>query len=623
MLVSMGDIAVLALVQRPVITMWRRRYATGAVPFPLPVHTEPLRFDAADVLAWLNETGRGNNPHPTAHLPALELRERGAPGKAGVAAVSALLSLRHHYGDSLLAALEEPGGPDRVRRTAGESQLGGAVLTDLSRGAELTALARVAEAFLDHQFGVGDAHDWLSENWFKQAWPELAATSLSDELASLLVSSVIALADTSATHAVLDASGNGHSWLPLLPSEWVGTVGVAENGALSRHTLRACLLSDRDAGPPGPRDAWDVVVDLALSGTQQEVLERLHLPKGEKSLVVGPARYLCEPVPHGLLRDEALRAGVVRAIVKLPAGLRPSNPREQLALWLLAEYDDHPFEQQRTFVADLSARELDTPLAADLVADLRAAALDATAHGHRNWRVLSAVRTAHLLARPGSLATPPPTARAVRVPPGEAVVDLRRRAEELGIGDVAVIRPSHVAGGASVTVELAGRRKWLTVKSGIRLDVAKLMAGELSVWSHEDGRLSRRSGVDRLQALTLRRAWLTQPGDVIYRGGGEAEIDHTGGAIVAYPVKALRLARDAPTTSWQLQRAIATAPPGSTERQWQFAPVAEGQRRGLSEFSARINERRTDLWAELQNLQNFEESLLDACENQLITLEVD
>ncbi len=623
MLLSMGDIAVLALVQRPVVTMWRRRYVTGPVPFPMPVHTEPLRFDAKDVIGWLDETGRGNNRHPAAHLPALELRERAVPGASGVAAVSALLSLRHHYGDMLLPALEEPGGPDRVRRTTGESQLGEAVLADLPRGAELTALAGAAEAFLDHHFGVGDAHDRLSETWFRQAWPALAATSLSGEFASLLALSVISLADTSATHAVLDASGNGHSWLPLLPPEWMGAVGVAGNGVLSRHTLRTCLLADRDAGPAGPSDEWDVVVDLALSETEQEVLGRLHPTKGEKRLVLAPARYLCEPLPRGLLRDEALRAGVVRAIVKLPAGLRPSNPREQLALWLLAEYDDHPFEQQRTFVADLSARELDTALASDLVADLRAAALDPTTHGHRSWRVLSAVRTAHLLARPGSLATAPPTSRAVRVLPGEAVVDLRTRAGELGMGDVAKIRPSDVTGGASVNVEQAGRRKWLKVKSGIRLDVTVLTAGELPVWTHVDGRLYRGHGVDKLQALALQQAWLTQPGDVVYRGGGEAEIDHTGGAIVAYPVKALRLAPDAPMTSRQLQRAIATAPTGSTERQWQFAPVAEGQRRGLSEFSARINKRRADLMAELQNLQDLEESLLDACENHLITLEVD
>ncbi len=624
MLLSMGDIAVLALVQRPVVTMWRHRYATGPVPFPLPLQEDPLRFDAEDILLWLNETGRGNNRDPAAHLPALELRERGMPGEAGVAAASALLSLRHHYGDSLLAALEEPGGPDRVRRTTEESELGGAVLIDLPLGAELTAMARAAEAFLDHHFGVCDAHDWLSGNWFRQAWPTLAATSLSGELASLLASSVVALADTSATHNVLDASGNGHSWLPRLPPEWMGAVGVADNGALSRHTLRTSLLADRDAGPAGSREEWDVAVDLALSQTEQEVLERLHPPEGrEKRLVLAPARHLCEPMPRGLLRDESLRAGVVRAIVKLPAGLRPSNPREQLALWLLAEYDDHPFEQQRTFVADLSARELDTPLAADLVADLRAAALDPTTHGHRSWRVLSAVRTAHLLARPGSLATPPPAVRAVRVLTGEAVVDLRRRAEELGMGDVAEIRPSDVAGRASVNVEQAGRRKWLKMKSGIRLGATVFATGELPVWTHVHGRLSRSHGVDKLQTLALHQAWLTQPGDVVYRGGGEAEIDHTGGAVVAYPVKALRLAPDAPMTPRQLQRAISVAPAGSTERQWQFALVAEGQRRGLSEFSARINERRTDVLAELQKLQELEESLLDACENQLITLEVD
>ena len=64
-LLSMGDIARLAKVKRPVVSMWRQRQRTrvGSVAFPEPAVTSPAeRFRADDVLQWLEDTGRGNNP---------------------------------------------------------------------------------------------------------------------------------------------------------------------------------------------------------------------------------------------------------------------------------------------------------------------------------------------------------------------------------------------------------------------------------------------------------------------------------------------------------------------------------------------------------------------------------
>ena len=63
-LMTMRDIAGLARVQRPVVTVWRRR--ARATPHPFP--TSHLRRDGQElflreeVVAWLEETHRGNNP---------------------------------------------------------------------------------------------------------------------------------------------------------------------------------------------------------------------------------------------------------------------------------------------------------------------------------------------------------------------------------------------------------------------------------------------------------------------------------------------------------------------------------------------------------------------------------
>lgn len=62
--IGMTDIAVLAQVQRPVVSKWRQRFAGGPEPFPSPIAVERGRdvFDALAVAGWLRDTGHGNNP---------------------------------------------------------------------------------------------------------------------------------------------------------------------------------------------------------------------------------------------------------------------------------------------------------------------------------------------------------------------------------------------------------------------------------------------------------------------------------------------------------------------------------------------------------------------------------
>ncbi|MGH4015389.1 MAG: hypothetical protein ACRDSL_15980 [Pseudonocardiaceae bacterium] len=61
---TLGDVARLAKVQRPVVSVWRTRSAASAAPFPEPFATVrgEERFDADAVVEWLELTGRGNNP---------------------------------------------------------------------------------------------------------------------------------------------------------------------------------------------------------------------------------------------------------------------------------------------------------------------------------------------------------------------------------------------------------------------------------------------------------------------------------------------------------------------------------------------------------------------------------
>ena len=67
--ITMQGIADLAGVKRPVVSMWRKRFADSGNPFPAPLDNAKLKFDATEVGQWLRGTGHGNNPD--AHLETL------------------------------------------------------------------------------------------------------------------------------------------------------------------------------------------------------------------------------------------------------------------------------------------------------------------------------------------------------------------------------------------------------------------------------------------------------------------------------------------------------------------------------------------------------------------------
>src|SRR5699024_7539562 len=58
----MQSIADLTQVRREVVSMWRTRSAGSEHPFPPSLSTQELVFEAGEVAAWLEATGRGNNP---------------------------------------------------------------------------------------------------------------------------------------------------------------------------------------------------------------------------------------------------------------------------------------------------------------------------------------------------------------------------------------------------------------------------------------------------------------------------------------------------------------------------------------------------------------------------------
>src|SRR5260370_1112030 len=97
---TLQDIADLAHVRRPVVSMWRRRLRVRGVEIPFPVPMQSAdgieRFARDEVVAWLEATGRGNNVETRQDAPALS-----APAGINIEAVVVLLCLHALTGEEL------------------------------------------------------------------------------------------------------------------------------------------------------------------------------------------------------------------------------------------------------------------------------------------------------------------------------------------------------------------------------------------------------------------------------------------------------------------------------------------------------------------------------------------
>src|SRR5699024_10477340 len=153
----MQSIADLTRVQRGVVSMWRARSADTPHPFPPSLSEDELLFDAQQIAAWLEATGKGNNSEaPLEVLLHSSLLEelRGDPETASV------LFLLHALVGGPLAEIrledvhearahhapEPPLPPDRLDALWAQNELLAAV-------DELTEAAFSGRALLDRLVG--------------------------------------------------------------------------------------------------------------------------------------------------------------------------------------------------------------------------------------------------------------------------------------------------------------------------------------------------------------------------------------------------------------------------------------------------------------------------------------
>ena len=602
-IMTLGDIARLAHVRRPVVSMWRSRAAASSLPFPPSQRGRGSAdwFDAAAVVDWLEATGRGNNPDARADAarfaaPAgLDHRH----DTEAALAITALLSLRVMTGDDLadrsaedlltLAKAADPHDELLVREMA-------------AKGPDLVRLAAYADQVADAAFTSAEAFEQLLADRARLPSTDEGDSAVADPLHHLGTTLTLALARslTSETPAYVDPTDAGSDlFLRAVRADAASAPDVltaaddTARGRLFRRRLRVHDFPSTRIETGAPVDGPAVVLahhptDGGPGAARRRTLTAideivLTLTDDQRAVVLAPASLLVDATSDGELeqtRSQLLRVGRVRAMVRLPTGLAPRRPRQTLAIWVLGpDLSRHPVPERRVAVIDVSDQQLSDLLVEQITDDVLACLAEpalASAHGYARARL---VTTSTVLAQGhGLLPRPPAAPPSDQVDPSDAILRIERlRVARRGGPDVldgAAIVPGGGSGARPVRIDEAVRSRWVRVIAGNRqgfdvrddgnvrvLGVPELCGDPVSappVGDRQVGAGQRR--VDRLAFLgTHDAARLSEAGDVVFCTSPRprAVVDVDGGSAVQSPARVLRI--DPATSEGLSPHAVAQA----------------------------------------------------------------
>jgi hypothetical protein len=644
---SMQDIADLADVARPVVTVWRNRYAQSGVPFPEPVAGYGLTFDAAEVAEWLRSTGRGNNPHAADDAAIHSSLLDAAADRLDDA--SMLLLLHAKLGEPLKDLPLETVFPEII--TAGHE-----------------ALLPIKTAFeLLEDDALVDQIDRLAEAGFSAAHvlDRMVALAPTQEHMEILTKPGGCLLHAIVADLARDTPGL------LVPQRTGGLMLV--NGAFpsfAEYERPALGIADHLLDTPWQRAAWrsldaagatlrsvegsdDLANSLmvgqwaaATTADSQAFFDwvgdiAMELAPGGRAVIVGPAALLVDPLdgPAERHRFEALIRGEhyvtpLRYIARLPKGMCRGGGRRRLAAWVLAPVD--PGVPQWTTYADhsdhaLNAAETDA-VAADVVAAVSGPAV-ATKHSflRSTARSTPVVLRRHLLSWQ------------VSIPAIEA-----RGAALSRIWGLASQCDANVIEGIEITASSAdeprtpipwsaaikGSARLARVLKGVRLpakDCHASGAGTVRVIGPDEVRGYAPNGERRIDRLTLEsaapRARFTEPGDVVFvpTGTPQAIVDVAGGSVVQAPARIARCLPDGAGHIRLLPEVLAAdirAQRGTDTASWTVRAVPAEASDALKLSLDRSAERRAALRAELAALDALESELANGISGGTLTVRI-
>lgn len=572
---SLADIAKLAHVERPVVSMWRRREKDG---IRFPSQRPDGRFDGVEIVDWLERTGRGNNLEARADL-AVHAATTADADPTHLQDILALLAARALL-DQPLSSCERDDLLDVVDELDPDNDflLGEIEAIDPH---SLSSLAAEADAVADAAWHDRAAYERVHDSLLR------TAATHDQRLHPLLLEAVAAIAASRLRDGgfVVDIDGACADVVTALTADEdtpLPAVAIAQTVQHARHRevvrryrahgiVPRLLPLDGDWPPATP-----TVVLVRLSSNPEEAFDlldevTLQLTEISCALVIGPASLLTDALSHQIAnrrRDALLRSGSVRAVVRLPQGLTRGGSREHLAFWLTTKAGPGPM-----WVADMSGSTFDRAARQSLVDDLLATL---GPQRLRAYALLEPVDRQRLVAENSSLIirgtssshryAPDPADDAARIQHLRSVL-ARPLPDPFPYAPVSAQHST----AHTLTVGDARRQRMLRILPGARLPV--LESGATRLWTADAVATRAPMSVDLLQLTTaVANLRLSQPGDVIFTAHGKpaAVVDADGGSAVAYPARTLRV------TSPQLAPgavadAINRVPQGNAK--WQTWPI--------------------------------------------------
>lgn len=612
---TLQEIAAVARVQRPVVSMWRRRPRVHGqtIPFPKPVNSDAglERFDRAEVLAYLDATGRGNNPEahldaPTHTAPIVDLEE----------AVTTLclrrLSERELTGldaDALASLAEQTDPSDRL------------LLREIRAMPHSEQVCAYVEDVLEASLGHADALTRLLSGPLGR---HAGGRGLTTDCLAAVRALALACRDHLPTDAVALSAAGDHELLRVVAPQFAGLV-VPDNDPASRQQRRRAILDDIPVLDQAPmsvhlRSLVGVPDDVALDDLDELVLS---LGPADVALVVGSVSLLAEAMSGELdqRRSMMLRSGTLAMAVRLPRGWWKGAHRQALAAWVLSGRAG--IEQPR--LADVSAADSEGPVAVEGLAHDAAAALARS--DHRAFRYARAGSLKDLLAR-GPIV--PAGVRAVRfVDPAASPLE---RIHE------ATLRSAHPMPGWSLDVLPAPARvhlRWTSLAQLHQAGLLRMRRGQRIDPAHgdpdgtvpvvtADGATPVR--LDPFDAARLYpRATRTEPGDVVFveRPHPAAWVDTLGGGLVCAPSRVLRLGAATSVGPHTIAAIInQRSPAGSGWQTWAVPDLPGEEATALDDALASAAAHLRDLERRRETMQGLVTTLIDAVAAGAVTVVV-
>ena len=623
---SLADIARLTQVQRPVVSMWRRRPLPGT-PFPEPValHAGQPRFDAIEIADYLATTSRGN-----ARIDRADVAAHATPTGTGdltqdvvFDGLTALLALA-----ALTGAPLEDLDSARLRALATETDPDDTLLLRevAALGTHAARLAAHAVALADASYSTPAAFEVLLRQATARGLPGRTALAVAPVALDLVARVVAALALDAAWEVPLlvdPTDGSGDLLLAAAqhtpdPTPSVATLARNTTGArllrrrLAVHDLHALTAAVTAAAADDVSDLTPALLGAGVlhllqlptldqpAMTDAQVLDTIdnlsvQLTGDARVIVLGPASALTDrpaSAEADRARDAVLRGGRLRVAVRLPAGLLVHAPRQHLALWVLGPAPvDVPIAQRWTVTADLSDSELTPGVLDGLVTDVVASMASPRAVAGHSFRFARRVVTSTLIA--GRIAVVHNATRAARV----------RDAVTRALGDLAAARMCRVI-------------------PGNRIDPADLREQGRRVVGPEELCGILPTGARAVDPLTFPAGYAvaryTEAGDVVFCTSPHpaAWVDREGGSVVLAPARAIRITADPehgipPLVPEVIAADIAASAPVKAWRRWPIRLVPRERHTALTATLAEIAAERARLETALADLTAREQRVME------------